>query len=388
MTDRELDQIHRALQKDSVYIHPQLRSYFSETELSQIKKNIAASDQPVFVVAYPFRRNDEYAGKPADLLTRLHGAYPENGIYLATTTELAPDEYTSIGIEGRQYGIPGEPDGDLDSFRLPYVITKEDHPSLGSAFARATELVAAGPEAIDRAAEKVSDSSTADSRGMPPAEEGVSTGTVALVIGALVVAVVAIAGWRMLRSHRKATVLPPAAVDRIRAARDRELESRARDDVLALGEAIDAADIEQGGDAAAWQIALDSYSAARGLLRDVADPDVLDVVGAIVLAENGRLALDAARAGRPFTPPSRCFLNPLHGRAGQDRRVEYAGRSMSVPLCRECHDAVQRERSPDILDVERRGRPVHYFETDAEPWSSTGYGSLEPDLLSRLTRRR
>ena len=47
-----------------------------------------------------------------------------------------------------------------------------------------------------------------------------------------------------------------------------------------------------------------------------------------------------------------------------------------------------RARTPnDILDVVRDGTPVHYFETDAEPWASTGYGALEPDLVERLHRR-
>lgn len=42
---------------------------------------------------------------------------------------------------------------------------------------------------------------------------------------------------------------------------------------------------------------------------------------------------------------------------------------------------------PDILDVARRGKPVHYFETDSEPWASTGYGSLEGDLIKKLQTR-
>ena len=38
------------------------------------------------------------------------------------------------------------------------------------------------------------------------------------------------------------------------------------------------------------------------------------------------------------------------------------------------------------LDVVVDGRPEHYFETDREPWASTGFGALEPDLVRRLHR--
>lgn len=108
------------------------------------------------------------------------------------------------------------------------------------------------------------------------------------------------------------------------------------------------------------------------------------MVGAIVLADNGRAALTSALDGRDFTPPSRCFLNPLHNRAVDKRTVEYGGREVRAPLCNACRTALTKNRGPDILDVVRRGKPVHYFETDAAPWASTGYGSLEPDLLLRL----
>ena len=43
-------------------------------------------------------------------------------------------------------------------------------------------------------------------------------------------------------------------------------------------------------------------------------------------------------------------------------------------------------RRPDVLDVVVRGTPHHYFETDREPWASTGFGALEPDLVTRLHR--
>src|SRR3546814_12289842 len=84
---------------------------------------------------------------------------------------------------------------------------------------------------------------------------------------------------------------------RIRKAHDRKLEQQARDDVLVLGERIDDSEITATGNVDSWQSALDHYEAARRAM-DVKDPEVLDVVGAIVLADNGSRALDAALAGR------------------------------------------------------------------------------------------
>src|SRR3546814_15222692 len=100
---------------------------------------------------------------------------------------------------------------------------------------------------------------------------------------------------------------------------------------------------------------------------DVKCPWVLDVVGAIFLADNGSLARYAALAGRSFKPPTRCFLNPLHGVTGQVQAVTAAGREIKAPLSTACREALRRDRVPDILDVDRRGQAVHYLEPDAEP---------------------
>jgi hypothetical protein len=110
-------------------------------------------------------------------------------------------------------------------------------------------------------------------------------------------------------------------------------------------------------------------------------------VGAIVLAERGDAALTAL-AGREFEPTTPCFLDPLHGEATTEGSIEVDGDRIAVPLCKACRAELRRKRRPDILDVVRDGKPVHYFETDDEPWASTGYGALSPDLVERLHRRR
>lgn len=189
-----------------------------------------------------------------------------------------------------------------------------------------------------------------------------------------------------LGSRRSATfALPDSMVDRVRRAGDEQLVRRARADVLALGERIDEA--EMAADAGpAWQAALDHYEAASRLLPADAGVrvDPLDAVGAVVLAERGTAALAAARKDRPFVPTTPCFLNPLHGAGNRDRTLQHGEFEVDAPVCPACRRDLGAGRRPDILDVLHDGRPEHYFETDREPWASTGFGALEPDLVTRL----
>lgn len=387
-----LDQIHQGLQKDGIFVHPSLSGQFSDEQLAQIRANIEAHDEPVHVVAWPLRSNDQFNGNTADLLTRLHDAHPQPGYFVATTTRLTADTI-GIDLEGRQWGV-GSGNGDLTPYQLLSTVRFAEHDSLGAAFAHATELLNKPVSEIEA---EYDDAYAAYKEAHPSTTGGDAGGdgdttfdVTGLLIAALVIGVLLVVGRQVrkrLRSWRatgKAHVLPPSAMARIRRAHDRQLEKQVRGDLLALGEAIDAGEITETGNAEAWQAALDHYDAARTLLRDVEDPDVLDVIGAIVLTDNGQRALTAAQRGRRFDAPTRCFLNPLHGVTGDRRAVEYDGRSVQVPLCRTCRGQLEAQATPDILDVERDGAAVHYFDTDAEPWASTGFGALDPDLVGRL----
>lgn len=390
MADEPFDTIHAALQNTGVYIHPKLEQQFTDDQVAQIRANIEAHDEPVYVVAWPLQDGDQFSGSTADLLTRLHDAHPEPGVYLATTTRLTADTI-GIDLEGRQWDVASG-DGDIEPYQLLSTVGFSDPESLGAAFVQATDLLNLPPEQVSDeydeayAAQREEHPSTGGSQ-----DDGFGPGDVtglliaALVVGALVVILRQVLTRRRDKGAReKAHVLPPSAMARIRQAHDRRLEAQARGDVLALGEAIDAAEITETADSTAWQAALDHYDASRRILRDVEDPDVLDVVGSIVLSDNGQRALEAAQRGRGFTAPTRCFLNPLHGATSDHRAVQHAGHSVQVPLCGACRDALAEGAPPDILDVERQGQPVHYFDSDSEPWASTGFGSLDPDLLRQL----
>lgn len=390
--DAELDAIHQDLADDQVYVHSSLADEFSADELAEISDNLAAADETVFVVAYPFTPGDAYGGSPADLLTRLHAEHPDPGLYLATTERFEPTEYTDITLEARSWDEQGTSESYVLASELS-IVRYEAHEDLGEAFVRATELLQLPQDELreleENAREEWRESEGLDAGGAGPGDSDGSN-VVGYVLGGLLVAVVlgAVVASRRRRKATEPLTLPASAVARIRKAHDRKLTEQARADVLALGELIDDAELAPDANASSWQAALDHYDAARSLLRDTDQPEVLDVVGAIVLADNGSRALADAQADRDFAPPVRCFLNPLHGEGSDRERVRYGDRDVKVPLCRQCRTDLHKDRTPDILDVEHRGRPVHYFETDAEPWASTGFGSLDPDLVRRLHGHR
>lgn len=409
MTD-DLDVIHQALEATGYYIDPSLSSQFSPDQIEALEAGLAAATNPTYVVAYPFSDNDVYGGKGVDLLARLQQQYPEPGVYLTTTTELAPSEYEPIMLDGRQYDVPGERDGDLTDYQLLYAVRYEKPADLGTAFVRSVELLNAGPDAIEKAYDEAygtyQEESDAEDYSSGSGSDGGSSGDdggggfdpTGLVVAVLVLAVIGALGGAAIRrlgrrsgGRRTPVVLPAATLARIRESQEQKRVDEARAAVLALGVAVDEIDLGTAGKRAGWQAAFDHFQAARDLLESTTAgpaPEPLDVVGVLVLASRGESALAAARRGRPWEPSTPCFLNPLHGVARERVRLDGGPRGQDVPACTDCLAALKAHREPDMLDVERRGRVVHYFETDVQPWAATGFGALDTDLLQALGRAR
>jgi hypothetical protein len=390
--------IHEGLSDDGVYVDPSLAGQVSDAQVSDLADNVAALDaagRPTFVVLYPLVDGDPFAANPQDLLTRLHAAYPEAGEYIAPSRSV---QYGGDGVTlaARAYDVPTLPEGEVYDDALS-VLSYEQQPTLGDAAVRTTDLMLQPPAKVAKLVEQLRADSPYSSGDDSDDDGGGGSATV-LVVVVVVLAAVGGAGWAWLRRRRATTpqtattfTLPASAIDRIRDAHDRRLEGEARDELLALGEALDETEIAPRHDRDAWQAALDQYDAARRVLgtddKDK-DPEVLDVVGALVLTRRGRKALAAAVAGKPWRPETGCYLNPLHGPAVAQRRLRSAaGESeQEVPVCAKCRADLTAGRTPDVLDVEHRGKPRHYFETGVEPWAGTGYGALEPDLVRALTR--
>ena len=152
------------------------------------------------------------------------------------------------------------------------------------------------------------------------------------------------------------------------ASRD-DLAERADAALIELSALIDAAPASRG-----TQRALDAYEAAERVLRR-ADPDLPDLVGALVCVDLGRDAL-----GDGPTPPPPCTYDPRHG-AASGRPVTVKGAELR--LCSACRSDVRSGRPADVLR-DGSGRP--YFEGDS-PWSASGYGAWADPIRAVLEPR-
>lgn len=378
--DATLAEIEQELQGDGVWVDPAFArehdvSAADEAALVETVATTEAADLRVVLVAVD--SDDE----------RFHGAFSNLSAWLRDgtgedATYVGWNQWSEPQLSVQEYGSQ-QSSGYVDN------VAAHEHPDdIVAQVERVGELI------DDGNAEQLWREVPTDERYSWTADEG---GVPGWLIGLGVAAVVAGAAvaWRRLRTSRRRDrtagfALPDTVLHTVREAEDQRLRRQADTDVLALGEALGRGE-HPGSTAAldAWRQALDHYAAARSTLEKATAP--ADVVGAIVLARRG----DSARrsAQRPgagaWEPPRGCWFNPLHEGPAVEVTWRDGERSVEVPACGECADAVRSGREPDdVLDFIRGDRTVHYFRLDLGAWSETGYGSLKPDLLGALRRSR
>ncbi|WP_181312618.1 hypothetical protein [Nocardioides campestrisoli] len=408
MSETAIDEVVADLLETGAHVDPAADGWIPPEQLASITATAREAEIPVHVVLVPPEGGGIRAGD--DLLVRVHDAGAPDGLYVGVNNvyEAAARESDSgyatlpdgstLSLAVQQWGeVAGRSEitGEVETL----LAWSEAPAALGDGLQRVVEGLAddsfeaeveAARQARDdhldaRAAERAGEGTSLES-WIPFADDETGVGDYlgVLLLGAALL--VAVSRFRRRQPAPRTFVLPESVLDRVRAAGDAELVRRARRDVLALGEAIDGLEMSGSG-SPAWAAALDHYEAAGRVLPadlpdDAADP--LDAAGAVVLATRGLEALAAAERGAEFTPSTPCFLNPLHGEAAVDRTLEHDGRTVEAPVCTTCRRDLEAGRRPDVLDVVVRGTPRHYFETDREPWASTGFGALEPDLVRRL----
>lgn len=382
--------IWAALDDTGVWVAPELAGEVSPADLAAIRGAVADSAVPLHVVLQPLTDGDAFGGEPEELLTQLHDRYDADGLYLAPHFY---GDFHEMLVVTRTWGT------DLDVYEA---VTVAEHrhedaegrtDNLGAFVADLTRLVADGDAAAaydaEVAPEHSSSTSTAPGGSSDdPAISGAGLLGIALLT-VLVVVVLTAVGSRLVHRRPRAFALPDSVVDQVREAQADRVEQQARTAVLDLGDAIRVADLDAGDDTAGWQAALDHYDAASRVLDGADDLGLLDAVGTLVLARQGRAALSAATDGRPFRPLRLCYLNPLHEAPTRTpTRLEQHGHTLDVPLCRTCRADLKAGRDPDALRVEHGGRTVLYVDSGVEPWASTSYGALGTDLVVALQRLR
>ena len=390
--EAKIAEVVKELKSTGVYVDESLQSKLPADFQTQLRQQVAESKTPVFVALVPIEREDpNFHGSTELFAGVLHSDIGGPGIYLTYNADR-----TSIDGEEFSTGYNGY---------YSWFAAREQHPNdLQKQLTSAVTYInnGRGEEVYNQLREKRQETGTSQSSGSYGDDEGTPTGvvvggTLALVL-VLTVAAVKLTSRRKPRKPRTTYVrgkgyvtdrpfeLPKATLSMIRQSQDAQLERRAEAAVLELGEAIDKTDLKPSGDAGAWQAALDHYDLSRRILDR--KHTQADVVGALVLSERGRAALGAAARKRPWSPQRPCYFNPLHG-AGSES-VRWSGRlgGAQVPACAGCANDVRRDAEPDdVLDFMIDGRARHYFDLDLGVWSETGYGALDPDLVTRLFSR-
>ncbi|WP_028659605.1 hypothetical protein [Nocardioides insulae] len=191
---------------------------------------------------------------------------------------------------------------------------------------------------------------------------------------------------RATGSARPSSARTPSAPRSVSAARTTPDRDAERERSSALLTAL-AEDLAAYSDRGADPTSAERLQAAV-LAREVAEPlldsgDVLDLVGAGVLARIGRREVSRAR-GRARTPYRPCFFDPRHPSGTRKAEWRFGDATVEVPVCPRCLQALERDRWPDPL-TPPSGRP--YYDGDTV-WARTGFGALTDDLAGAVARAR
>lgn len=372
-----------ALRVSPVYVDPAYAGAVSAQRQQELVARIGRTGLPIKVALIPLVKGDAFGGDPQILADIIHERLGHGDLVLITmsafTDSLSGHEWPSDTHQARDAVSAVE---FMDSMKDAGLADRVD---------KAVDLIAEGDGSAVYDRETADLGGGASSDGDKPASSDgggvwlpVTIGLVALVLcagGALY-----LVRRRRGRPYGSPFAFPQAVFAAARAADEGELRRRAEAEVLALGEAVEAADVAA---VPGLGQALDAYAAAGKVLDGARG--LPDLAGVLALVTAGRDAL----AGRPDVLPL-CFFDPLHGRA--ERRVDWRpmGRRdrLDVAACGACLQAVRAKRAPEVLtDIRADGVRVPYFELPPgdSVWAATGYGSLEPagspdGMAERVTR--
>lgn len=363
------------LADDGVHVDPAVADAIAPDDLAVVTTMVEGATPRTYVLAVPLDFGTDLSAN--QLVTLVHRELGDDGDGVYFVSRGSVDYGWSL--DTTSYAVQTENENALATY-----VARDKFPSdLGMQLTETLEIFTSGD------AQTVYEEYYPDrvGSGSSPESDDGGSGGVVLGVGLAVAAAVAVVALLLRRRRPRGDVeLKRRALQRISSAQTREWRRRAETETAALGERIRALEIEHGDDGATWAAALDHYQAATAVL-DRSD-DAADAVGALVLARRGDDALSHAADGRSWTPAVACFFNPLHGPATTKARWRTQAGSRDVPCCEACRRDIGKRREPEILDLPTGDTVVHYMDAGVEPWASTGFGALAPDLLDRLRDRR
>lgn len=374
-------EIATALAKDPLYIDPAYANGVPEALRTPVRAKAKALGYPVYTIVLPLTPSDAFEGKERNVLTLVMDALRKPGLYVVVDGGGRFPWYDSKDL-------PQLDDKSLSPARERALDDTGYDAGPTEVLARFYELLA-GPvlPVPTRKTTRAGTSPSGDDDG-----EGTSGGTIALgVLGGLALLVVLglVIGLSRrtgpaTRKGRRTFSIPPHVAATVAAERRRRLTKETTAELTRLGSDLAALPTVAGEGLRHQQLALDAHDAAGRVLD--ASRDLVDVVGAMVLLDQGRREYDVAKAlaaGRkPVAVRPLCAFNPLHGRAsGQPTRVEDEGSTLTLPLCAECRQALKRKSAPASLP----GDDGPYWHGD-DLWARTFFGALGDDLPGAVGR--
>jgi hypothetical protein len=392
--------VARSLQSSPLYVDPDMAWMFPAAAEKQIRHALRASPVRAFVAAVPFDIDDSNADYVSYYLDQLYRATHRAGVYLA----VGPDGF----IYDAEYLVPRD-------VNLPISVESESATALQPA-----QIAANTPQRLLTLVHLIA-TATADPQQAvsptpyytpTPASSGSLTSgssDTAAVVGAATLAFVfagpllALAGFGAAGTGRRLLAGrrgwgdngdPGRPADHMPASPSTEwLRRHAIGELAELGRMIGApADANPG-----WQRACDDYDAGKLALTSTSEGrEQIDLVGAIVLARDGRLAL----RWRTAKPPPPCLVNPLHGRSVRVvsreawREAEWTAPEWvaphQVPMCARCARNIRRTRGAGpgthLLRVEHHGKRLKYFGFTSV-WRDRMFGAFGPGLPQAIRER-
>ncbi|MFD7152995.1 hypothetical protein ACFV9C_00265 [Kribbella sp. NPDC059898] len=375
-------EIATALLKDPLYVDPAYKTALPENLRAEVKKKAAALGYPTYTIILPLTPSDEFEGKEDNVLTLVMDALRKPGLYVV--------------VDGGN--------------RFPWYETKDlpqvSDEKLNASRQRALDDTGydAGPtEVVARMYELLAQpgipkTSTRPNSGSPTRRDSSESGghgtviTLGIVGGLLVLVALGLVIGRARGSRsgaaprrEKTFRIPPHVAATVAAERRRKLTRDTTAELTTLGSQLAALPTTEGAGLAHQQAALDDHAAASKIL-DGTSPDLVDLVGAMVLLDKGRREYDAAvatAAGRRVADvPELCAFNPLHGRStGRPTKVDSNGTTLTLPLCNECRQALRRGSAPQSLP----GKDGPYWYEDSL-WARTFFGTTGDDLATAVSR--
>jgi hypothetical protein len=375
-------EIATALAKDPLYIDPVYSPALPEAQRTGVRAKAKALGYPVYTIVLPLTPSDAFQGKESNVITLVADALRKPGLYVVVDgggrfpwyeakdlpqldeDKLSPARERALDDTGYDAG-PTE------------VLTRFYELLAGPALPQPTRTTSTSSEG----------GSTADD------ESGTSGGTIALGIIASVVVLMVVLGLILGLRRRggpaasrkeKAFSIPPHVAATVAAERRRRLTAETTAELTKLGSDLAALPTVAGTGLRHQQLALDCHDAAGRVLD--ASRDLVDVVGAMVLLDQGRREYDVAQAlaaGRkPGVVQPLCAFNPLHGRAsGRPTQVDSDGATLALPLCADCRRALKSGKAPASLP----GDDGPYWHGD-DLWARTFFGALTDDLPAAVSR--